>query len=517
MPTCATKETVDDTPHAINSILPVPDTEFRDFIEEIERLPEINPGILNAIEKDLDANARAKKQLRLADKKFYESHTSDFPTIEIDETELCSDEIEVGTGRPRMSADLVYLFLMIRSFLGGSLSSKKSRLFLRESMTLYTYFETRRLKMPGTTTILDNINLVSIETLNMIYDEQIKLVLDEGLDDFLKLTIDSTAVRANSSWPTDAKILTGLLVRVDNLGQKMEYFNLVNFRQFRVPCWLKEMDKLVFKICLTAGKAKSKGKIKKHYRKLLKRGGKVISTFTSELNRFEQKLKINSLPPSRRIILTRILDQIRTDLSDAERVIEYTGERVFHDKGLPAKDKILSLSDGSAAYIKKGARVAVIGYKPQLVRSANGFVTSLTVPAGNTADSNELVPAIQSSIKRTGIIAELISTDDGYASAEGRNKILAMGINDISISGAKGKKLTDAEDWDSEIYKNARGDRSAVESLMYTIKDGFDFGELSRRGIDAVQSELTEKVLAYNFCRIILMRKRKREALDIAA
>ncbi len=126
--------------------------------------------------------------------------------------------------------------------------------------------------------------------------------------------------------------------------------------------------------------------------------------------------------------------------------------------------------------------MAIIGYKPQLVRSENGFVTSLTVPSGNTADSDELVPAIQHSIKRTGIIAELISTDDGYAPAEGRNKILAMGVDDISISGAKGKKLTDAEDWVSEMYKNARRDRSAVESLMLTIKDGFDFGELSYCG-----------------------------------
>ncbi len=37
---------------------------------------------------------------------------------------------------------------------------------------------------------------------------------------------------------------------------------------------------------------------------------------------------------------------------------------------------------------------------------------------------------------------------------------------------------------------------------MFTIKDGFAFGELARRGIDAVGDELNEKVLAYNFCRI---------------
>jgi len=61
------------------------------------------------------------------------------------------------------------------------------------------------------------------------------------------------------------------------------------------------------------------------------------------------------------------------------------------------------------------------------------------------------------------------------------------------------------------LYKDARRYRSAVESLMFTIKDGFDFEELGRCGITAVRAELTEKVLAYNCCRIILIRKRKQE------
>ncbi len=87
----------------------------------------------------------------------------------------------------------------------------------------------------------------------------------------------------------------------------------------------------------------------------------------------------------------------------------------------------------------------------------------------------------------------------------------------LSISGAKGKKLTDPEDWDSDAYRDARRNRSAVESLMFTIKDGFEFGELGRRGIDAVRNELLEKVLAYNSCRIILLKKRRMKELKQAA
>ena len=371
--------------------------------------------------------------------------------------------------------------------------------------------------MPGVSTILDNLNVITHATRTLIFDRQIAYVLQEGLDDFKALTIDSTSVKANSAWPTDAKILTGLLMRVDRRGQKMDVFGLENFRQGWVPRWLEEMDKLEFQICLAAGKVNSKTKLRQGYRKLLRRGKKALAALKVEFSAFEKDLKIDTLAPSRRVLLTQVIEQMRSDLSDAERVIEYASDRVFHEKKRPSTEKVLSLSDGSAAYIKKGSRNPVIGYKPQLVRSENGFVTSLLVPEGNAADSIKLVPAIEDSIKRTSVVAGLVSTDDGYASAQGRDDLRGMGVKDISISGAKGKKLTALQDWESESYRDARRCRSAVESLMFTIKDGFAFGELGRRGIEAVRDELLEKVLAYNCCRSILMRQRQREELERAA
>ncbi len=101
----------------------------------------------------------------------------------------------------------------------------------------------------------------------------------------------------------------------------------------------------------------------------------------------------------------------------------------------------------------------MIGYKPQLVRSENGFVTSLLVLEGNAADSAMLVKSITDAFTRTGVIANSVSS----------------------------------------------------------AKDGFAFGELGRRGIEAVRDELLEKVLAYNCCRTILIRKRRQDALERAA
>jgi transposase, IS5 family len=516
MSACATPETIAETTTICNLILPVPDTDFREFLDEVDELARFAPEIVESVESDLSTHAREKKRVRLEDRKFLECQTDDLEGLDIEESELLADELQLADGRPRMSGYAVYVFLMVRGFL-GSLTNRQARRFLQESMSLHGFLQSRGLSMPAVTTILENVNLVSHKTRELIFEKQIAFVFREELDDFLELTIDSTSVKANSDWPNDAKIITGLLARAYSLGQKLEMFDLENFPKGWVPRWLNEMDKLEFQICLVAGKANSKGKMKKRYRYLLKRGRKVIDALTPELRALKEKLNVEALPPSRRTLLQRLVEQIDHDIADAKRVHKYANDRVFHGKKLASTEKVLSLSDGSAAYIKKGSREPVIGYKPQLVRSEKGFVTSLIVSEGNVSDSIQLVPAIRDSIKRTGVIAELVSTDDGYASGKGRDEVLDMGVKHISISGSKGKKLTTAEDWDSQTLRDARRCRSAVESLMFTIKYGFAFGELGRRGIDAVRDELLEKVLAYNCCRAILIRKRRCEDLEQAA
>ena len=66
-----------------------------------------------------------------------------------------------------------------------------------------------------------------------------------------------------------------------------------------------------------------------------------------------------------------------------------------------------------------------------------------------------------------------------------------LGLKVVSISGAKGKKIIEAQQWESQPYQQARADRSAMESMVFTLKEGFEFGQLVRRTRDNV----LEKVL----------------------
>jgi len=510
MKACAAHHNIPSSTPVGNLFLPVPDTEFHDFLEQIDEFVKFAPEILEAIEQDLDEHGKKKKKVRVADKRFVEEMTGELPGIQLEKYTVNDHELTLEVGRPRMPAYLVCVFLMLRGK-HGSVTKLRDVTFQRESISLYALLQERGYKLPAPTTILENINAIRNETRDLMFVRQLSFIRREGLDDFKKLIADSTHVKANSAWPTDSGILTGLLKRVHRMGQHLDIFELPNFHVGWMNLWLRKMKNLNFKINLIAGKPNSTRKVRKLYRELLKHGRNAVRHLDKELEEFEEKYQpYDYIFPSRREMLNRVLRQMREDIGDACRVIRYTEERIFEGKVSGSRDKVLSLSDKTAAYIKKGGREPVIGYKPQIGRSEHGFITSLIVKEGNPADSVELIPVFQDAVSRTGVVPEVVSVDDGYASEKGRDYILDLGVSVVSISGSKGKKLIGEEDWESEDYQDARDDRSAVESLIFVLKYCYYFERMGRRGLEAVRAEMLEKALAYNCCRIIYERKKKR-------
>jgi len=497
-----------DTTYAF--ALPTPQTELSELCDEVRLLAEKEPVILDKIWEDQERHAKAQKKIRLETRNWEENQITPLPGLELSEShEVKEEELTLEKGRSRMSPFLVFLFFILRGYLKG-IKSQKSSVLLNESMTIHSILEKHGCKMPGSSTIVENINAVSIETRKFVLDAQLRLVIEEKLDDFKWLGIDSTSVSANSSWPTDSWILSGLTRRLWSRGQSLEKFGLPKIAERRFPNIVKEMSVLHKSISLNCGKRNSKKKIKKFYRQLLKEARIACAAFEEEMVAVNQAVQSANLQPVKKYQLLRLVEWMNEDLESLKKVIGYCTERIEHDKVAKSKDKILSLSDKDAAFIKKGDREPVIGYKPQVGRSKNGLVTSVIVPKGNAADSGQLVNMVDEHIGRTGVTPDIVTTDDGYASKEAKNTLENIKkVKVVSINGSKGKKITLEEDWKSDIFQDARNSRSSVESLIYTLKYKVYFGAVMRRGIENVRAELLEDVLAYNFCRISVLRKKK--------
>jgi len=78
MTACATKRMLPETVTVGNLFLPLPDTDFRDYLDEIEKLAKSAPEIITSIEKDL-----ARQQNLWADRKGFTTQARRYGEEEI--------------------------------------------------------------------------------------------------------------------------------------------------------------------------------------------------------------------------------------------------------------------------------------------------------------------------------------------------------------------------------------------------------------------------------------------------
>jgi hypothetical protein len=283
----------------------------------------------------------------------------------------------------------------------------------------------------------------------------------------------------------------------------------------------EELRRLSQQIHFLNGKARAGAKRKKWYFQLIRRVRRLRKRLLRDLETVRRNLEGRSdLPPSRRLMAEEALCLIADDLAALEQCAKVCERRIMAEEVVPMTEKIINLSDSDAAFIVKGGWNTVVGYRPQLARSGSGFVTALLLPRGNAADSPHLVAMVQEQITNTGVIPAMTSADDGYSSQDGLEEVLGLGVKGlgvkvVSISGAKDKRLLEARQWKSQPYRQARAERSAMESLVFTLKEGFEFGEMARRTHENVLAEMLEKVLAYNISQIVRVRKKLSELQEM--
>jgi len=493
-----------------NMIQTLPNSKTASFVKECLYLWGKYPEIGNAIQQDLDNYAKLKKYERLEDRQYELNMSMSLP--DFDELTLVPespDALTLAQGSPRMPAVLVYIFLQLRGF-WSSVSDQVAVDRMLESVTISIILSNLGKRMPGRSTIHENVNKISNETRELIFECQLADTLELGLDDFRQVCIDSTSVEANNCWPTDAGVIRRLLGRAINLFKTVESFGISPLAEFYLMNWMTELGKLHFKINNTRGTKGAPKKRIKLYKDFIRTASKAMNYLIRNFIVRRMQAERCDLKPSKRRKLDMFIDAIEQDLQDVGYVITYAGNRVFDGVSLPSAEKIISLSDDSAAFIRKGARNDVIGYKPQLMRSMKGgFVTALFLEKGNPSDSKSLVPTVNQHIKATGVVPQFISADDGYSLQDAVDSVKEIGVTDICLSGAKGKRILGDELWNREEYIEGRRKRSAVESLMFTLKYSYEFGRMRRRGLEEVKAEMLEKVTAYNICRAIDLKQAK--------
>jgi len=246
---------------------PVVKSDFGDFLHEILNFWDQTPSIRADFEADLRAAALESKHMRARQQEELPEEVLLLEGLGYRDNGPVACSMDLSVGRPRMPAKLVFAFCMIRGWI-GSVCSAEAENFMRESLSLSLLLEQMNMKLPGKTTILENINAIQPKTLERAHTLQLGSIKEAGLDCFSTTTIDSTSVEASSGWPTDSKILYKLSRRVLRALQKLDHFGLDPVHCRCSERWLENIRRLDFQIALVQGKSNARKKRRQAYREL---------------------------------------------------------------------------------------------------------------------------------------------------------------------------------------------------------------------------------------------------------
>ena len=501
---------------AYNRVLGCPDTFLTRIVREALDLARFEPRILVHLQHDIERVCRAAKKGRLMDEIFLEEQLPKFPELEdilepsdFDSVKTWTFRLEDG-GRPRaVDAELLLVLMVINGVF--SLTSRQGYERLIESEVFNVLLGAGPVGVPARSTVGKYLEIPSERTHKLIHKALYRKVEEEALDDFLDLTVDSTGIEANSSWPTESGLIFGFLKRIHGLLHKQARYTGVAYESKLVKRWLEQLEKLHKQINLLPVKPGCRARRRKLYRSLLRVADKARKKLRELLDRRYERITGCCIVPSHRLRVDRIMEQVQDSFDEAGKAMASARRRVILRESVSATGKAYSLADPDAYMIQKGNRDPLVGYKPQIGRSAEGFISCFEVQRGNPADSTRLQPMVVEHERQTGIIPSTVSTDDGYSSGPNLTALQVMGVDLVSFSGSKGKTVLGEETWQLPEYEKTRKDRSAVESTIFTFKHKCSMRRFCRHGLDGVNKDLSEAVLAHNLWRIAYVRRQKHD------
>ena len=496
---------------------------MQELVVEIIRLATLNPMILQLINADLDRAALAAKRERVADAQWERERSLGPISIDKDSKENY-ELVELADrskgGRRRMPAIVILVGALIRGKL-GSLTAADVRDRLKDSTTFSTFLWQHGLSHADPTALARHVNNLSAETMELIHQAQLAQFREEKLDDFAIFSADSTSVRANAQWPNDSnlsyKLLRRALSTLRIFAEKKQWCRL---RFHLTQKWLDQLERTAKAIDLQTGKTDAVKVRKVLYAELVTVSRKLAIRLGHQWDRVHDEVVNHDLRPSLARIRQAAIDDLERCLVDALNIIDFAEERTQGESKVErdAHEKITGIVEQDAEIIRKGGRQDQFGFKIQAAFSGNGVVTALIVEKGNVSDSKSLLPLLKAAIARTGVTPTMGTVDDGYSSKENFTKAAKpYGLEVMSISGAKGRNVIGDDLYDSEAYRDARRIRGKLEFPFFVLKYVHEMARMKRTGLSAVRREITEKVLAYNFARLIQLRKQRAAAELVAA
>ena len=419
------------------------------------------------------------------------------------------------TGRPGIAPDRLLRCCVLKHMKGWSFRDLEREVRSNLLYRRFTHYDAD--PTPDHSVFSRTFALLGPDVTEQVLRRVVGIACEQGVAQGKQFRVDTTVIESNVHYPTDSSLL-GDSMRVltrslSKIGKEckqgavkvIEHSRAVKYRLLEISRAAKSKTE--------AGR----GRMRASYQKLLGLTRSVVRQSQQVLERFKK----GRLPVvGSQLAVFAQLSQLEHFLPLAQKVIRQTKDRVV--LGKEAVEKVLSLFEPHTRVIRKGKahKPNEFGRLVRLDEAENGIVSGYEVVAGNQADTESWLPALQHHQECFGKPPEMAAADRGFFSAQNEREAETMGVKHVVLParGQLGEKRAkrQKERW----FRRGLHFRAGCEATVAHLKHGFSMLRAMYKGERGFQRYVGWSIISKNLFSIARYQeyqKRKPAAKEQAA
>jgi IS5 family transposase len=389
-------------------------------------------------------------------------------------------EASSRTGRPSTPAEVVLRLLVLKHLRNWSYEQLQW-----EVTGNFVYRRFCRIDggdVPDAKTMVRYGQLLGGELLQRLFDRVVELAKIRGVTKGRRLRVDTTVVEAPIHYPTDSSLLADAVRVLSREVGKIEEAGAT------LPFVRTDVRRSLARRLLEIGYAlrqrgeEAKAALVKPYKRLLRTTGR--TTRQAIRARRAALRAMRKARGRRRAAFARAIGKLDVFIPRAQQVIRQTRARII--RGVSNSDgKLLSIFEPTARILRRGKlhKPTEFGALVKVQESEGGIVTDVMV-VDSSKDTALLVPSVERHIQIFGVAPVMASTDRGFYSAAGVQRIEELGVRRavVPFPGNRSQKRLRHEK--QRWFRRGRAWRAGGEARIARLKHRFGMHRSRYRGGD---------------------------------
>jgi IS5 family transposase len=380
-------------------------------------------------------------------------------------------------GRPSTPAEVVLRLLVLKHLRGWSYEALEWEVTGNVVYRRFCRIDAGR--VPDAKTMVRYGQLLDEAVLRPIFDRIVAVAIQSGVSGGKRMRVDTTVVESPIHYPSDSTLCEDVVRVASREIERLEDSGVsLPFRRAGVRRSVAHRLREIQQALRRKGEAAIQA-LKRPYRGLLRITGRLIRQAELAIAAGHERLRVARGRRARQIWSS--LSKLDALAPLARQVVRQTRARVIRGESR-SEGKIISIFEPGARILRRGKlhKPTEFGQMVVVQEAEGGLVTNIDVVEAH--DSALLVPAVERHIEVFGRPPTMATTDRGFFSLVGEQRIVELGVRRpvIPHSGyrSKARIAHERQRW----FRRGRAWRAGGEARIGRLKHTFGMARSRYRG-----------------------------------